>query len=138
LDDSRFRVGPNSKGTFSGPAQTGRVGPGTLAISYIIHLSWLTDRHRAFEFFPREREMLALPLRLSLRPHLFGTQKRLVTSSSQRSVLLSPRNVSRNGSDLNASETGTVKTNDFVSLSLPKDSPLSGNLFFLFSSAMQR
>lgn len=80
--------------------------------------------------------MLALPLRLSLRPPLFGSQNRLVTSLSQRSVLFSPRNVSRNGSDLNASETGTVKANDLASLSLPKDSPLSGTLLpILFNHA---
>ncbi|XP_020425940.1 uncharacterized protein LOC18767956 isoform X2 [Prunus persica] len=78
--------------------------------------------------------MLALPLRLGA--HWPAVQKPLISTSTRWFVFPYPRNVSLNGnsprdhfdrnvSRIPANSTSiTGKTNDFVSVSLPKDSPL--------------
>ncbi|BFG41097.1 hypothetical protein CerSpe_273710 [Prunus speciosa] len=80
--------------------------------------------------------MLALPLRLGA--HWPAIQKPLISTSTRWFVFPYPRNVSLNGngprdhfdrnvSRIPANSTSlTGKTNDFVSVSLPKDSPLFG------------
>ncbi|CAB4289501.1 unnamed protein product [Prunus armeniaca] len=80
--------------------------------------------------------MLALPLRLGV--HWPAVQKPLISTSTRWFVFPYPRNVSLNGnsprdhfdqnvSRIPANSTSlTGKTNDFVSVSLPKDSPLFG------------